>query len=754
MNLLGSPYYTAVPCSHWTQLSKRYYLKKNVLASISPNILMLYCHKTRHILGNCSIKPPRPRSYPTKAKDFTKPGTFSVAAAASDNSTTPYFQISDLQSLLNQLTSSSSSALAVTPSNRWLLHSACCNHMTSNYSLMNTSSPAKSLPPIYPANGNCMNITHIGPGSAYGTDDWDGSQSALVQRSRPHTSQQNRSAERKYHHILDSVRAFLRSTSCPRNFGVKQLLHQSIRSTVLLLLFFKTSLDSKDYMVLLPTTLTLKSLVVHALFSYILMNTLNLNHMPVSVVSLAMAPNIKLAQSVPTSANSNQSSVSDYGPKPTPDTPPRRSTRASTDPLWQKAMNDELQALDKIHTWDYVDLPPGKRLIGCKWIYKIKTHSDDTIEHYKARFVAKGYLQEYIIDYEETFAHMARMTSIRSLLAVSAAKQWPFLQMDVKNAFLNGTLSEEVYMQPPPDTSPPPHEVCLLRRALYGLKQAPRTWFAIFSSTITQLGFSSSPHDTALFTRHTPQGIVLLLLYVDDMIITGNDPQAISDLQHYLSQYFEMKDLGSLNYFIGLEVSRRSYGFDTIRSQCSSNPYDGVPLEDGTLGHRLPFSFQSSLILSGYSYANWVGDPTNQRSTTGYCFYLGDSLISWRSKKQSVVSRSSTESEYCALADATTELLWFRWLLADMGVPQQGPTLLHCDNRSVIQIAHNDVFHERTKHIENGCHFIRHHLLSNTLLLQPVSTTGQPADIFTKALPSTCFNQLLTKLKLTDTLPP
>ncbi|KAL4021862.1 hypothetical protein IC575_020687 [Cucumis melo] len=132
--------------------------------------------------------------------------------------------------------------------------------------------------------------------------------------------------------------------------------------------------------------------------------------------------------------------------------------------------------------------------------------------------------------------------------------------MDVKNAFLNGTLSEEVYMKPPPGTSSPPHKVCLLRRELYGLKQAPRAWFATFSSTITQLGFTSSPHDTALFTRHTPQGIVLLLLYVDDMIITGNDPHAISDLQHYLGQHFEMKDLGSLNYFLGLEVFRRSDG--------------------------------------------------------------------------------------------------------------------------------------------------------------------------------------------------
>ena len=136
----------------------------------------------------------------------------------------------------------------------------------------------------------------------------------------------------------------------------------------------------------------------------------------------------------------------------------------------------------------------------------------------------------------------------------------------------------------------------------------------------------------------------------------------------------------------------------------------------GTLGHGLQFSSQSSLVLSGYSYANWAGDPTDRRSTTCYCFYLGDSLISWRSKKQSAVFHSSIESEYRAFADATAELLWLRWLLADMGAPQQDPTLLHCDNRSAIQIAHNDVFHERTKHIKNDCYFVRYHLLSNTLL--------------------------------------
>ena len=164
-------------------------------------------------------------------------------------------------------------------------------------------------------------------------------------------------------------------------------------------------------------------------------------------------------------------------------------------------MDEELQTLEKTHTWDYVDLPTSKRPTGCKWIYKIKTRSDGTIERYKARLVANGYSQEYGIDYEETLAPVSRMTSVRSLLVVTATKQWPLLQMDVKNVFLNGTLSEEVYMKPPQVTSSLPNKVCILRRALYGLKQAPRAWFATFSSTIIQLGFASSSHNNALFTQ-------------------------------------------------------------------------------------------------------------------------------------------------------------------------------------------------------------------------------------------------------------
>ena len=149
---------------------------------------------------------------------------------------------------------------------------------------------------------------------------------------------------------------------------------------------------------------------------------------------------------------------------------------ASSNPLWKQAMKEELDALHKTITWDLVDLPSGKSAIGCKWVYKIKTRSDGTVDRYKARLIARGFTQEYGIDYENTFAPVAQFSSIKTLIAVSATGKCPLFQMDVKNVFLNGKLSDEVYMKLPIGYSHPPgfpHNVCRLRRALYGLKQAP-----------------------------------------------------------------------------------------------------------------------------------------------------------------------------------------------------------------------------------------------------------------------------------------
>ena len=199
-------------------------------------------------------------------------------------------------------------------------------------------------------------------------------------------------------------------------------------------------------------------------------------------------------------------------------------------------------------------------MVSCKWIYEIKTRSDGSIERYKARLVAKGFTQKYRIDYEETFAPVARISSIHALLAVTAASKWDLFQMDVKNAFLNGDLREEVYMQPPPGLFVESNKICHFRHTLYGLKQAPQAWFVKFNSTIFRLGYTTSPYDSALFLHRIDKGTILLLLYVNDMIITGDNLNGIQELKDFLSQQFEMKDLGHLSYFLGLEITHSTDG--------------------------------------------------------------------------------------------------------------------------------------------------------------------------------------------------
>ena len=199
-------------------------------------------------------------------------------------------------------------------------------------------------------------------------------------------------------------------------------------------------------------------------------------------------------------------------------------------------MKEELNALSKNHTWDLVTFLPRKSMVGCKWIYKIKTRSDGYIEWYKARLVAKGFTQEYEIHYEETFPLVAQISFVRALLAVAIASKWDIFQINVKNAFLNGNLSEEVYMQSLSGLSIEPNKVCQLQRALCDLKQALRAWFAKFSSTISHLSYIANHYDFALFLHRTYKGTILLLLYVDDMIIISDDLNGIQKLKDFLSQ--------------------------------------------------------------------------------------------------------------------------------------------------------------------------------------------------------------------------
>jgi len=180
-------------------------------------------------------------------------------------------------------------------------------------------------------------------------------------------------------------------------------------------------------------------------------------------------------------------------------------------------------------------------------VYSIKFRSNGTLDRYKAWLVALGNKQEYGMDYEEIFALVAKMTTVRIIIAIAASQGWPIHQMDVKNAFLHGDLKEDIYMAPPPSLfSSSTSVICKLKRSLYGLKQTPRAWFDKFRTTLLRFSFMQSKYDSSLFLCTTSTGFVLLLLYVDDIVITSTNSLLINNLQHHLQDCFHMKDLGSL----------------------------------------------------------------------------------------------------------------------------------------------------------------------------------------------------------------
>ncbi|KAJ0634467.1 putative RNA-directed DNA polymerase [Helianthus annuus] len=224
---------------------------------------------------------------------------------------------------------------------------------------------------------------------------------------------------------------------------------------------------------------------------------------------------------------------------------------------WKKAMETEMEALKKNNTWEKCTLQPGKKLVGCRWVFSVKHRPDGMIERYKARLVAKGYTQTYG-DYFETFSPVAKIDTIRVLFSIAANKGWPLHQFDVKNVFLHGELNEEVYMDAPPGFNEnfKAGETCRLKKSLYGLKQSTRAWFGRFTLVMKKYGFKQSNSDHTLFLKRRGSLVTCLIIYVDDMILTGNDEEEMLMLRDKLFSEFEMKDLGRLKYFLRIEVLR------------------------------------------------------------------------------------------------------------------------------------------------------------------------------------------------------
>jgi hypothetical protein len=493
-------------------------------------------------------------------------------------------------------------------------------------------------------------------------------------------------------------------------------------------------------------------------------------------------------------------------------------------------MNSEIEALELNKTWILTDLPPGKKAIGCRWVYKLKYNSDGSIERHKARLVAKGYNQREGIDYNETFSPVAKLVTVRCLLGIAAVRNWHLKQFDVSNAFLHGVLNEEVYMQKPPGyMKGTTNQVCKLLRSIYGLKQASRQWYSTFSAALIEFGFTQSKADYNLFTMATNHSFTALLVYVDDIVVAGSNLEQIGTIQTFLSSKFKIRALGDLKYFLGLEIARSSKGIMISQRKYTLDlladagmlgakpvklPMDqnlklgkdtGKPLPDATIyrkligklmylsltrpdicyaiqnlsqymeiptcthlaavhkvikylklapGQGIMFSSSSSLNLRAFCDSDWAACPDSRRSVTGYCIFLGDSLISWKSKKQTVVSRSSAEAEYRSMANTCCEITWLKYLLKDLQVQHSQPAILHCDNQAALHIASNPVFHERTKHIELDCHLIRDQIESGCISTSYIHTQSQLADMFTKALSSITLRAHLSKMGIENIYSP
>ena len=492
---------------------------------------------------------------------------------------------------------------------------------------------------------------------------------------------------------------------------------------------------------------------------------------------------------------------------------------------WNDAMDQEHSSLIENATWKLVPRPKHQKPIKSRWVFKIKRDQKGQITRYKARLVARGFSQIPGVDFNETYAPVARYTSLRIVLAIAIIKGFEIRQIDVTTAYLYGKIDEELYMEQPEGYNDKSDQVCRLIKSLYGLKQSALVWHRTLKGKLAELGFKESTADSSIFTRIKDAETTIIVVYVDDMLILGNNGASLSKTIEFLTSSFKITENKADSYLnikidyqehVKLEISQAAYAltilkrFNMQESNPISTPMDknanfaskharfsenqdaqeikiraAYPKAIGSLmfamiatrpdiayavgmlsrftacaeeSHwtgvkRILRYIQGSkhrglvyrpgdqnVTLSGYSDASYADDPTTRRSTSGYVFFIGENAVSWTSKRQTIVTLSSTESEYVAATIATQEMVWIRRLLADLGYPQKQASTLYLDNQGADLLAHSPAFHARTKHIDTRFHFIREKVQNGEIQLKHVSTHEQLADIFTKPLDPTKFS--------------
>ena len=496
-----------------------------------------------------------------------------------------------------------------------------------------------------------------------------------------------------------------------------------------------------------------------------------------------------------------------------------REAQAAPDWLeWEKAIEVEMENLRMHETYELVVKPPGARTIGCTLVFHRKRDAEGAVTQHKVRVVAQGFSQIPGQDFDQTFAPVAKSSSLRVMITLAARFGWPMIQLDVKSAYLNGELDKELYMRQPPGTAAPgeEHLVCRLKKSLYGLKQAGRAWYKTYREAMTDLGMTRSEADHACFWKAEGESLAMVGTIVDDMLVTGT-PDLVEQFRTGIKARFTITDSGEVAWLLGIEVVRdRDAGtvriaqrtaIDAVvramhlegakpastpiavggkldRSQCPTTTaaiadMAGVPYKQGVgmcmyiavttrpdiahAVHRLAkymanpgrahWEALKRLVrylagtrefwlvygrdrsgLAGFTDADWGTSDDTRHSVCGYVYTLDGGAISWSAKQQQVVALSSTEAEYIGITHAAKEAIWLRSLLTDLVHPDFAThaVRLYSDNKGAMDLAQNNAFHARTKHIAIRYHFIREVVENGHVELGYRRTEDMPADLFTK----------------------
>ncbi|VVT58414.1 uncharacterized protein SAPINGB_P006194 [Magnusiomyces paraingens] len=469
--------------------------------------------------------------------------------------------------------------------------------------------------------------------------------------------------------------------------------------------------------------------------------------------------------------------------------------------FWLEACVIEMSSLKRNGTWELVDLPPGRKAINSKWVFKVKRKADGSIERYKARLVCIGFSQVEGIDYTETFAPVVRYETVRIVLAIAAQFGFQVHHMDVETAFLNGDLKEDIYMRQPKGFVVKGQEskVCHLKKSLYGLKQAPLCWNEKIHGALVKLGFIRNESDYGVYTKGSGSTMVIIALYVDDLLISGNSSEVIAKTKSSLSSMFKMKDLGPVEQFLGMRVKQSPYHitvdvsryiFDVLEEfgmqNCSSvkTPLPTRDLSDFSESDSATDASMYRSIIGKLIYAANCARPDLAVAVSFLCRYMqspksihmeaakhtlrylkgtaelgleyraqkvyklvGYSDADYAQDKQDRKSftgpaSSSVESEYMSLSDASKECFWINQLLSLCKIPVPLPVTMFEDNQGCIALAQNPVFHRRTKHIDVRYHVVRHYIRSGVIHLEYLDTQVMLADMFTKNLGRVKFETL------------